>query len=259
MRADLGTAGVIVPITAGEAILRGGRREISMLVASEDVTIIHARYSGGEEIAGRHVHHEHTDAFYVLEGELTFEIGRARETVTVCAGGFVAVPPRVAHSLRNDSERPARWLTIHARDGGFAEFMRATRDGGGAVAWDISAVPADGGLPTGEAIVSLDAADELSGPEDCQCRFRCALPDISVVEWHIRGPHSDLPLRDQGGGVDSYFVIEGELETTLAGTRQTVGPGTLISVPHGAQHTLDHSRPERARVLSLHTPNRGIG
>jgi hypothetical protein len=27
-------------------------------------------------------HHEHTDAFYVLEGELTFEIGREAKTIT---------------------------------------------------------------------------------------------------------------------------------------------------------------------------------
>jgi len=71
----------------------------------------------------------------------------------------------VAHSLRNDSDRPTRWLTIHARDGGFAAFMRGIRDGvevaafmrgirdGVEIEWDISAVPADGGRPASEAIV----------------------------------------------------------------------------------------------------------
>jgi quercetin dioxygenase-like cupin family protein len=68
---------VIVPIVDGEEILRRGNREISILVATEAVTITHARYSAGEQVAAWHVHHEHTDAFYVLEGELTFEIGRA--------------------------------------------------------------------------------------------------------------------------------------------------------------------------------------
>jgi quercetin dioxygenase-like cupin family protein len=34
-------------------------------------------------VAGRHVHHVHTDAFYILEGDLTFEIGREAETITV--------------------------------------------------------------------------------------------------------------------------------------------------------------------------------
>jgi mannose-6-phosphate isomerase-like protein (cupin superfamily) len=141
-----------VPITDGEVILRRAKREISILVAHEEVTITHARYSAGEQVAGPHVHHEHTDAFYVLEGELTFEIGREGKTITVSSGGFVAVPPGVAHSLRNDSGRPARWLTIHGPDGGFAAFMRGLRDGV-EVEWDISAVPADGGLPASQAIV----------------------------------------------------------------------------------------------------------
>ena len=143
---------MIVPTVDGEKILRRENREISILVATEAVTIIRARYSAGEQVAGPHVHREHTDAFYVLEGELTFEIGCESKTITVSSGGFVAVPPEVAHSLRNDSDRPARWLTIHARDGGFAAFMRGIRDGV-EVEWDISAVPADGCLSASEVIV----------------------------------------------------------------------------------------------------------
>jgi uncharacterized RmlC-like cupin family protein len=88
----------------------------------------------------------------VLEGELTFEIGREAKTITVSSGGFVAAPPGVAHSLRNDSDGPSSWLTVHARDGGFAAFMRGIRDGV-EVEWDISAVPLDGGLPASDAIV----------------------------------------------------------------------------------------------------------
>jgi quercetin dioxygenase-like cupin family protein len=145
---------VIAPITDGEAILRSEKREISVPVASEDVTITHARYAAGEQVAGPHVHHEHTDAFYVLEGELTFEIGREAKTITVSAGGFVAAPPEVVHALRNDGDGPARWLTIHARDGGFAAFMRGIRDGV-EVEWDIAPVPVDGGLPASEAIVRV--------------------------------------------------------------------------------------------------------
>jgi quercetin dioxygenase-like cupin family protein len=141
-----------VPITDGEAILRREKHEISILVATDDVTITHAWCSAGEQVAGRHLHREHTDAFYVLEGELTFEIGREARTITVSSGGFVAAPPDLAHSLRNDGDRPARWLTIHAPDGGFAAFMRGIRDGV-EVEWDISAVPPDGGLPARDAIV----------------------------------------------------------------------------------------------------------
>ena len=107
MKGGLATAGAIVAITEGESILRCAKREISILVAREEVTITHARYAAGEQVAGPHVHHDHTDAFYVLKGELTFEIGREPRTITVSRGGFIAAPPQVAHSFRNDGERPA--------------------------------------------------------------------------------------------------------------------------------------------------------
>ena len=127
------------------------QREVAVLVARDDLSMTRASCAAGEQMTKPHLHHEHTDAFYVLEGELTFEIGR-RETTRVGAGGFVAVPPNIAHSFRNAGVEPARWLTIHAGDGGFAAFMRGIRDGV-EVEWDISAVAADGGLPASEAIV----------------------------------------------------------------------------------------------------------
>jgi len=143
---------VMPSIAAEEQILRSEHREVGMLLAREDLTITRARYMAGEQIAGPHVHHAHTDLFYVLEGELTFEIGPTAEAISVAAGGMLAAPPGLAHSLRNDSNRAARWLTIHAPDGGFATFMRSLRDGA-EVAWDIFPVPAGGGLPASEAIV----------------------------------------------------------------------------------------------------------
>ena len=80
---------------------------------------------------------------------------------------------------------------------------------------------------------------------------------MCVVEWNLSGPHPELPFHDHDSRVD-FFVIEGELEAMLAGTRQTVGPGTLISVPRGVQYALNSCGPERARVLSLHTPDGGF-
>jgi quercetin dioxygenase-like cupin family protein len=260
---NLATAGVIVPLTDGEPILRHPQREISILLAREEITITHARYSAGQRVAGPHIHHEHTDAFYVLEGELNFEIGREAQAITVRAGDFIAAPPRIAHSFANNSDRPARWLTIHARDGGFAAFMRGVRDGI-EVQWDIAPVPADGGLPASDAIVSPNQADERGETESQSCWLRCALPDLRVADWRLRGPHPfDLPIRgrdsqphDQHSQIDTFLVLDGAVEATLAGTPQTVGPGTLISVPRTVRHTLHQPEPGSLQILSLHTPNR---
>jgi len=135
-----------------ETILREEGREITILVAREDLTIMCSSLPPGEQVAGRHVHHEHTDAFYVLEGEVTFEVGREAKEIAVSAGGFLAAPPLVAHAVRTSGDRQARWLTIHAPDGGFAAFMRGRRDGV-EVEWDFAPVPADGGRPGDDAVV----------------------------------------------------------------------------------------------------------
>ena len=141
---------VIVPIIVGEPILRREKRDISILVASEEVTTTQAQYAAGEQVAAPHVHHEHTDAFYVLEGELTFEIGREAKTITISSGGFVAAPPGVATRSATTATAPrAGSPSTHATG---AAFMRGIRDGV-EVEWDISAVPADGGMPASEAIV----------------------------------------------------------------------------------------------------------
>jgi hypothetical protein len=50
----------ITVINDGEEILRCDNREISILVATVAVTIIRARYSAREQVAGPHVHREHT-------------------------------------------------------------------------------------------------------------------------------------------------------------------------------------------------------
>jgi mannose-6-phosphate isomerase-like protein (cupin superfamily) len=137
----------------GEQIIHSPARQGGFVIAREELTITHARYAAGEHVAVQHVHHRHTDAFYVLEGELIFEIGPAAEPIAVSAGGFVAAPPGLAHSFRVADKGPASWLTIHAPDGGFATFMRGLRDGI-QVEWDIAPVPANGGLPADHGIVS---------------------------------------------------------------------------------------------------------
>ena len=137
----------------GELLIDSPARQGSFVTARADLTITHARYAAGEHVASPHIHHQHTDAFYVLEGELIFEIGPEAETITVSAGGFVASPPGLAHSLRVAESGPARWLTIHAPDGGFAAFMRGLRDGI-QVEWDIAPAPANGGQPADQIIIN---------------------------------------------------------------------------------------------------------
>lgn len=62
-----------------------------------------------------HVHAEEDDAFYILEGEMTFTLGE--EEVAAPPGTFVLVPPGVEHGFRNNGADPVRMLNIHAPAG----------------------------------------------------------------------------------------------------------------------------------------------
>jgi mannose-6-phosphate isomerase-like protein (cupin superfamily) len=62
-----------------------------------------------------HVHHEEDDAFYIIEGELTFMFGD--EEAAAPPGTFVLVPPGIEHAFRNDGETPVRMFNIHAPAG----------------------------------------------------------------------------------------------------------------------------------------------
>ena len=59
----------------------------------------------------RHRHARMTDVFYVLEGELAFDLGGERRVLG--PGSFVLVPPGVIHTFANPGSVPARFLNIY--------------------------------------------------------------------------------------------------------------------------------------------------
>ena len=62
-----------------------------------------------------HVHDAEDDAFYVLEGELTFTVDG--EDVVAGPGTFVLVPPGVPHTFANRGDATARFVNVHAPAG----------------------------------------------------------------------------------------------------------------------------------------------
>ena len=55
-----------------------------------------------------HVHSREEEGFYVLEGEITFQIGGER--LVAGAGTFANVSVGTPHSFKNESDRPAKML-----------------------------------------------------------------------------------------------------------------------------------------------------
>ena len=65
-----------------------------------------------------HAHAAEDDAFYVLDGELTFILGEEEEEEVVAGPGtFVLVPPGVRHTFGNRGGTAARAVNVHAPAG----------------------------------------------------------------------------------------------------------------------------------------------
>jgi mannose-6-phosphate isomerase-like protein (cupin superfamily) len=75
--------------------------------------------ANGPTFATAHVHHDREEAFYVVEGTVTFLAGES--TVTVGAGAYLLVPRETMHGFR--SEGDSKILITHS-PGGFERFFR---------------------------------------------------------------------------------------------------------------------------------------
>ena len=86
---------------------------------------------------------------------------------------------------------------------------------------------------------------------------KAELPQISVNEIEFESSFSVAPHRHDDH-VDSFYVLDGEVEFTLESGVVTAGPGTLVSAPPGTLHGFGTRGPGRARVLNVHAPDSGF-
>jgi quercetin dioxygenase-like cupin family protein len=99
------------------------RRLVLIKAALPDMTVLEFDVFGeGYEGPDPHTHADHTDSFYVVEGELELTLGD--ETFRAGPGAFVAAPPGVLHGFKVPAgSSRVRFLNIHA-PGGFEHDMR---------------------------------------------------------------------------------------------------------------------------------------
>jgi quercetin dioxygenase-like cupin family protein len=227
---------IVIAPGAGEVVGDSPDRRVEILSDHDALHATSSRFGPGRDGADLHVHRRHTDIFYVLDGELTVRLGPEDEAVVVPAGTLARVPPLVVHGFRNGSDAELRYLNFHAPGQGFADYLRAIRDGR-TLAYDQEPPPADGGRPATEAVVG--------GSVD--------LEEIGIAE--LRGdPGGPSPPDVEARHVRCFYVLEGELALT-AGDRELHAPaGSWVQVPPGLPRAL--SFPEPVRYLDVHAPGR---
>ena len=251
MAVELGvTQPVLLAPGEGEAVTDQAQRTVRLLFTHELLDVTWSRFEAGERGAESHVHHQHTDAFYVLEGELAFRIGADLQRTAAPAGTFVAVPPGVVHGFDNDSPKRACFLNFHAPSGGFADYMRGVTPG-----FDSFDPPEDDGRPAAEATVTLpEAGEQLERPTGRHW-IQAEEPQLSATVmsfepgWEGINPHSHTDY------VDCFYVLEGNVEFMggrgASGTFFAAPPEVIhgFRIPDGGQ---------RIVLLNVHAPDAGF-
>lgn len=131
----------------GETVTDRPGKRVTILGDTEELAVTESVYGPGERGPDLHVHHDHTDAWLVLDGALTFVL-RDGLSFRAEAGTTVVVPPNVAHGFANEDEVAARFLNLHAPSCGFGDYMRGRNP-----AFDQHEPPSDGGLDPGSVVV----------------------------------------------------------------------------------------------------------
>ena len=242
----------VIPPGGGEVVGDSPERRVEILSDHAALNATWARLGPRREGADLHVHRHHTDLFYVLGGELTVRLGPRGEEVAVGEGTLASVPPLVVHGFGNAGDAELRYVNLHAPGQGFADYMRALRDGR-TPAYDQEPPPPDGGRPPTEAVV---------GGEQRLGERVVLLADVGAIGIaEARGEPGEPPSPPHvhRRHVESFYVLEGEL-ALLAGDRELrAGAGSWVQVPPGVLHTVSSSGAERVRLLDVHTPSCGFG
>ena len=117
-------APLVLPPGAGETVRPG----FEIKVGRPELVLTEAIYAPGDTGPDPHVHHDHVDSFFVVEGQLEWRVGPDLEPHTGAAGSFASVPRDVLHTFRNPGPGHAAFLFLLTPALGGERFFREFAD-----------------------------------------------------------------------------------------------------------------------------------
>jgi mannose-6-phosphate isomerase-like protein (cupin superfamily) len=245
-----------VELDVGQAVLLGpgeGERLGEYIVVKLElpqVSVNEVNRAGPFEGAGPHFHKEHVDVFYVLEGEL--EVISGTEMVRAGPGTSVVVPPGIVHGFRGPGD--ARYLNIHAPDGGFIEYIRRITGDGVRVDWDSYDVDGPQG-PAGAIVAGPDGGERLER-RFLENVIRAETREISLFELTFDEAWEGVDPHTHDDHVDSFYVLDGEVDFLLGDETVRAGVGSYVAAPPNFTHGFRPVGP--ARFFNIHAPDAGF-
>jgi mannose-6-phosphate isomerase-like protein (cupin superfamily) len=251
MELDVGHA-VHLPAGGGEIVRDVPESRLEILSGRDELHATWTRFGPHRDGASPHVHHQHSDLFYVLEGEFTVLVGPDRTETAIGPGTLALAPPLVVHGFRNASDSEMRYLNFHAPGGGFAPYLRGEQPG-----FDSEDPPADGGRPVTDAYIGT--GEVLADRPGLRVSLLVDVDEIGIAEVASKPGGASPPLHVHRRHSESFYVLAGELTFTVNGSELHAGAGSWVQVPPDVPHTFAATGSEDVRYLDIHTPGCGFG
>jgi uncharacterized cupin superfamily protein len=243
----------LIPPGGGEIVGDSPDRRVEILSDDDSLHATWSRFGPRRDGADLHVHHHHTDLFYVLDGELTIRLGIDDERVAVSKGTLARVPALVVHGFLNATEAEVRYLNMHAPGQGFADFMRSVREGR-PITYDQVPPPSDGGRPTTEAVVGQ--TEVLADGDGRSVVLHADEDRIRVTEVSGEPGGAVAAPRTHADSVESVYVLDGTLGVRAGDRDVRAASGAWMQFGAGCEHAISIAGPQPARYLTVQTPAR---
>jgi mannose-6-phosphate isomerase-like protein (cupin superfamily) len=245
----------VVEPGGGERVVDRPTHSVVVKATHELVDVAELDWGAGRPGPSLHVHRQHTDAFYVLEGEPVFTVGPERERVHAGPGTFVGVPPLVAHTFANESDADVRFLNVHSPASGFVASLRA-----GERLRDQHDPPADGGRPLADAVIRRPGdADYVADPPGLTVSLISDTDALGISLSRTEAGSPPAPPHFHRRHVEWFFVLEGAMTFWLDGREHDATAGSFVFVPPGTVHHFAFPGDGTTAFLTAHTPSCGFG
>jgi mannose-6-phosphate isomerase-like protein (cupin superfamily) len=218
----------------GETIRPG----FEIKIGRPELVLTEARYAVGDMGPDPHVHHDHVDSFYVLEGQLEWRVGPDLEPHTGAAGSFVSVPRDVLHTFRNPGPGEARFLNLHAPGLGFERYLR-----GEFPEFDQHYMPQGSGLEPTDVIVLGPGEGERLELGESTATIKVGSDELAVFELQLSGDFPHPPAHRHLHTLEAFYVVDGQFALTIDGEDLQVPADGCAAVPPGTVHTSPPTEP----------------
>jgi quercetin dioxygenase-like cupin family protein len=189
-------------------------------------------------------HHAFDEAFYVLDGEVTFQLGD--ELATARPNTLVFAPGDSIHTLANLSAERSRYLLLCTPAGFERRFANVA---GGRVPETIvvGSTIADGDHPTARRLPPVPPGINVL------VRGEQSLGRIAVMDNSVGADFAGPPLHHHDFD-ELFYVVEGELTFQAGSEVVTRRAGEVAFAPRGEHHTWANHSDAPARTLIVCTP-----